>query len=257
VVRAQVRLIDHLLVDRLGKPMGFADPGVVTLDPAVGTGTYLIGVIEHALSRIEESQGEGAIPGQATVLAENLHGFELMAGPYTVSELRISRALLDKGATLPQEGIHVYLTDTLESPNALPPKLPHFYQPIAEQHSRALKVKSHVPVIVCLGKPPYDRHSAVQAEDENNLSRYGGWVRFDDPSSGETKKDKQGRPRKIETAQGRLSEREKHSILRDFIQPRSMRAMAFISRISITCMSTSGAGLCGRASKTKRPRDRA
>lgn len=33
VVRAQVRLIDDLLVNRLGKPLGFADPGVVTLDP--------------------------------------------------------------------------------------------------------------------------------------------------------------------------------------------------------------------------------
>ena len=38
VVRAQVRLIDDLLVNRLSKPLGFADPGVVTLDPAVGTG---------------------------------------------------------------------------------------------------------------------------------------------------------------------------------------------------------------------------
>ena len=44
VVRAQVRLIDDLLVHRLGKPLGFADAGVVTLDPAVGTGTYLLGV---------------------------------------------------------------------------------------------------------------------------------------------------------------------------------------------------------------------
>ena len=36
VVRAQVRLIDDLLVRHLKKPLGFADPGVVTLDPAVG-----------------------------------------------------------------------------------------------------------------------------------------------------------------------------------------------------------------------------
>ena len=44
VVRCQVRLIDDLLVNHLNKPLGFADPGVVTLDPAVGTGTYLLGV---------------------------------------------------------------------------------------------------------------------------------------------------------------------------------------------------------------------
>lgn len=38
VVHAQVRLIDELLVKRLNKPMGFADPQVITLDPATGTG---------------------------------------------------------------------------------------------------------------------------------------------------------------------------------------------------------------------------
>ena len=70
VVRAQVRLIDDLLVRRLSKPLGFADPGVVTLDPAVGTGTYLLGVIEHALGRVKEEQGPGAVAGQATALAQ-------------------------------------------------------------------------------------------------------------------------------------------------------------------------------------------
>lgn len=45
---------------------------------------------------------------------------------------------------------------------------------IAEQHARALEVKSKVPVIVCLGNPPYDRHEA--ATDENT-ARSGGWVR--------------------------------------------------------------------------------
>ena len=177
VVRAQVRLIDDLLVNRLGKPLGFADPGVVTLDPAAGTGTYLLGVIEHALGRIEAEQGAGAVPGQATTLASNLHGFELMVGPYAVTELRVSRALRDRGASLPQDGAHIYLTDTLESPHAKPPQLPLYLRPIAEQHTKALKVKSKVPVIVCLGNPPYDRHEAAS---EENKARTGGWVRWGD-----------------------------------------------------------------------------
>ena len=45
VVRTQVRLVDDLLVNRLGKTQGFADASVVTLDPATGTGTYLLGII--------------------------------------------------------------------------------------------------------------------------------------------------------------------------------------------------------------------
>ncbi len=102
VVRCQVRLIDNLLAKRLGKPLGFADPGVITLDPAAGTGTYLLGVIEHTLGRVEAEQGPGAVGGQATALAANLYGFELMVGPYAVTELRVSRALSDRGGGAPQ-----------------------------------------------------------------------------------------------------------------------------------------------------------
>lgn len=181
VVRCQVRLVDDLLTNRLGKPQGFADSGVITLDPATGTGTYLLGVIEHALGRIESEQGPGAIAGQATALARNLFGFELMVGPYAVTELRVSRALRDRGATLPPDGTCIYLTDTLESPHTEPPELPLFLQPIAEQHAKALNVKSNVPVIVCLGNPPYDRHEAATTD---NKARTGGWVRWGDSGKG-------------------------------------------------------------------------
>lgn len=177
VVRAQVRLIGDVLVRHLGKPLSFADPDVVTIDPAAGTGTYLLGVIDHALGRIEAEQGAGAVAGQATTLAENLYGFELMVGPYAVSELRVSRALRDQGAHLPDAGTHVYLTDTLESPHATPTQLPLFFWPIAEQRAKALEVKSAVPVLVCLGNPPYDRHEAARPD---NGDRTGSWVRWGD-----------------------------------------------------------------------------
>ena len=219
VVRAQVRLIDDLLVRRLGRPLGFADPSVVTLDPAVGTGTYLLGVIEHALGRVKAEQGEGAVPGQATTLAENLYGFELMVGPYAVSELRVNRALRDYGATLSETGTHIYLTDTLESPHAEPPKMPFILKPIAEQHEKAIKIKNAVPVIVCLGNPPYDRHDAVDTESEDNLSRYGGWVRFTEPLPGNKYKDDRGRDRELKTPKSRLAKRQELAILKDFIAP--------------------------------------
>jgi hypothetical protein len=221
VVRAQVRLIDDLLVNRLGKPLGFADPGVVTLDPAAGTGTYLLGAIEHGLGRVEAEQGAGAVAGQATSLAANLYGFELMVGPYAVTELRVSRALRDRGAMLPKDGTHIFLTDTLESPHAEPPHavMGFAQKAFADQHKRATHVKAEVSVIVCLGNPPYDRHEAVDIEDEYNLSRYGGWVRFGESLSGNTKKDKTGRERIIQSAKMRLAERERQSILRDFIAP--------------------------------------
>ncbi len=177
VVHAQVRLVDDLLTNRLRKTLGFADQDVMTLDPAAGTGTYLLGVIEHALGKVEIEQGQGAVPGKASTLAANLYGFELMVGPYAVTELRVSRALHDRGASLPKDGTHIYLTDTLESPNSVPPALPFILQSIADQHARAIKVKKSVPVIVCIGNPPYDRHEATS---ETNRARTGGWVRWGD-----------------------------------------------------------------------------
>ena len=180
VVRAQVRLVDDVLVSRLRRPLGFADPGVVTLDPAAGTGTYLLGVIEHALGRVEAEQGAGAVAGQAAALAKNLCGFEVMVGPYAVSELRVSRALRDRGAP-PGTAARVYLTDTLESPRAEPPQLPLFMRPISEQRVKALAVKREAPVIVCVGNPPYDRHEAARAD---NGERTGAWVRWGDDGKG-------------------------------------------------------------------------
>ena len=177
VVRAQVRLVDEILTTRMARRLGFAEENVVTLDLASGTGTYLLGVIDHALARVEEVEGAGAVPARATHLAENLHGFELMVGPYAVSELRVTQELAARGATMPADGPHVYLTDTLESPTATPRTAPLFYEPIAQEHARAMQVKESVPVLVCLGNPPYDRHGATHEEGQ---TRAGGWVRYGD-----------------------------------------------------------------------------
>lgn len=175
VVRCQVALIDEILSRELGQTMGFVEPGVVTLDPALGTGTYLLGIIDHALSRVEAEEGPGAVRGGARSLARNLHGFEWMVGPYAVAQLRFARAIMAHGAALPPAGVGIYLTNTLESPHTRPPAPPLFHKPIAEEHKRALKVKDSEHVLVCLGNPPYGRHEAAQ---EANHSVTGGWVRY-------------------------------------------------------------------------------
>src|SRR6516162_1104195 len=46
VVELQVRLVSELLEQHFDKRLGFADDGVVFLDPAVGTGTYLVAAIK-------------------------------------------------------------------------------------------------------------------------------------------------------------------------------------------------------------------
>ena len=88
VVDQMVRLAEEPLVTKLGKPKGFLDPSVTTIDPAMGTGTFLHSIIEHVAEKVTETEGPGAVPGTITELASRLIGFELQLGSYTVAELR-------------------------------------------------------------------------------------------------------------------------------------------------------------------------
>jgi hypothetical protein len=172
-------LIDEILRNEFGKEMGFVEAGVATLDPGVGTGTYLLAIIDHALSRVEKEEGVGAVKGGVRSLIHNLHGFEWMVGPYAVAQLRYSQALTKYKVSLPDTGTGIYLTNTLESPHIKPPAPPLFHKPIAQEHERALKVKDSQHVLVCLGNPPYGRHESA-AVDGSNRETTGGWVRYGD-----------------------------------------------------------------------------
>ena len=174
VVRCQIRLVDEILSQHLGKEMGFVEPGVATLDPAVGTGTYLLAIINHALKRVSKDEGPGAVKGAAQSLMKNLHGFEFMVGAYSVAQLRFTRALTSHDVSIPKSGPGIYLTNTLESPHTKPPTPTLFHEPIAAEHERALKIKDAETVLVCVGNPPYGRHEAITKE---NHALTGGWVR--------------------------------------------------------------------------------
>lgn len=184
IVHCQVRLVAELLATHFDAEYSFVDDKVVTLDPATGTGTYILAAVQHGLEQIAAARGPGARVGAATTAARNVHAFELLVGPYAVAHLRLTQQIVAEGAALPADGVHVYLTDTLESPNAAPPgHLPFPYRRLAEEHRRALKVKQETKVLVCIGNPPYDRQT-IQADEEETEHRKGGWVRFGDPSPG-------------------------------------------------------------------------
>ena len=160
VVNAQVRLVGTLLRERFGKPRAYADDDVILLDPAVGTGTYPLGAIDYGLEQVASHDGPGAVPGRASVLARNVHAFELLVGPYTVAHLRLTQRIRDAGGEVPSEGVHVYLTDTLESPDhALTGQIPLALQRLGVEHERARAIKTHTRVLVCIGNPPYDRQA--------------------------------------------------------------------------------------------------
>ena len=131
VVELQVRLASELLEKRFGKKLGFADDGVVFLDPAVGTGHVPVAAVKNGLEKVRLRSGPGAVPARARQMAENLHGFEILVGPYAVAHLRLTQAPRRRDQrrqslrATPDEKLdktaEYYLADTLESPNKAPP----------------------------------------------------------------------------------------------------------------------------------------
>ena len=182
VVRCQVSLAAELLRTRFAKSLGFADDDVTVLDPAVGTGTYPLAVLEHASRSVSTRFGAGAVAARLAGLADRLHAFEILVGPYSVAHLRISQRLRDEGVT--NASANVYLTDTLESPNSHSEFSESLLQEkINRDRNRAQQVKRDVPIVVCLGNPPYDRE---QREPDEEGRRKGGWVRFGEEGSDES-----------------------------------------------------------------------
>lgn len=201
VINAQVRLTAELLETRFHKRLSYADEGVVFLDPAAGTAAYPLAAAQYALQQAAARFGEGFLAHAASRCAENIHAFENMVGPYAVAHLRFTQLLTSHDGTLPRDGIHVYLTDTLESPHLEPPTLNIFARRLTEEHRRAQRVKKHTRVLVCMGNPPYDREQAEAGERPVHL-RKGGWVRHGDPDPAH-------------------AGRRTRAILQDFIEPAS------------------------------------
>jgi len=200
VVEFQVRLVSEVLEKRFKKKLGFADDGVVFLDPAVGTGTYPVAAIKHGLEKVANRSGKPAVPARARQMAENMYGFEVLVGPYAVAQLRLTQALEGaindaKAAGEPEEKLgnrlKIYLADTLESPNRAPPGgLDLTHKALTNEHESARRVKNGGEILVCLGNPPYDRQTIE--EGDTTTKRKGGWVRFGDQVKGAAKQEEQG-----------------------------------------------------------------
>ena len=174
VVRFQVRAIDQLLREELGADEGLADPNVSILDPATGTGTYLLGVFMEVAERLERERGRAAVAGALRDLAKRSFGFELLVGPYAVARWRLATYLHEHGvAAAPQ----VVLTDTLAPPSTDPAVHPRFgflSQALTEERADANRVKREQPIQVILGNPPYERTN-LRADDAADGAETGRW----------------------------------------------------------------------------------
>ena len=183
VVGCQVRLAAELLRTRFGKSDAFADKAVHVLDPAVGTGTYPLAIIDHAAETIAERYGLGMVKENITKLADRLEAFEILVGPYAVARLRIAQRLHQAGAT--GKAARVYLADTLTSPNTAEEfSASLLSQAMTDDRKAAQQVKSERNITVCIGNPPYDRGKKGEAGSADGT---GNWVVHGDGTPEETR----------------------------------------------------------------------
>ncbi|MGW9494189.1 type ISP restriction/modification enzyme [Streptomyces prasinus] len=166
VVEEMIRLTEDVLRTRLGREHGFADDDVRIVDPAMGTGTFLHTVIERVAEQAAERHGPAMARDAVQRLASRLYGFELQMGSFAVAELRASDLLKKYGVPVPEGGLNLFVTDTLDNPYAEEEYLASTYEALARSRRRANKVKADTPITVVAGNPPYD----------DKAEGRGGWV---------------------------------------------------------------------------------
>jgi hypothetical protein len=171
VVRYMVGALDRALRESLGTA-GLRDQSVTILDPATGTGTFLLGVAERVREQ-EAAAGPGMAPLALQDLAGRMFGFELLVGPYAVAHYRLHHALRAVAPTLAMPRLGVYLTDTLAEPNAAAPAGPLGFVAagIADERHEANRIKTEQPILAIIGNPPYRR-----LEEGENRTLVGDWM---------------------------------------------------------------------------------
>jgi hypothetical protein len=179
VVRVMVRLVDEGLrsTDRFGLPDGLGAPEVTIADPAMGTGTYLLGILRRIAEATEADQGPGGVPGVTEAAIKRLIGFEIQFGPFAVAQLRLLaevQELLGPKASAGAPPLRLFVTDTLANPYIKEEWIPAILGPLAESREQANAIKREEPITVVIGNPPYKEKAKGQ----------GGWIEAGSPEAG-------------------------------------------------------------------------
>ena len=176
VVRYMVRRADAVLrdPDGLNLPDGLADPAAFVLDPAAGTGSYLIEAARVIYERRIAQGEEPAMAGDAVreALTTRVFGFEILTAPYVVAHLQLALLLRELKAPLSaRQRCGVFLTNALtgwrrEKDGTSRKQDQTLFQMEADG---ARRVKQREPVLVIFGNPPYDAFASVDTKEETKL----------------------------------------------------------------------------------------
>ena len=148
--------------------VGPDSPFVQILDPATGTATFLVEVIDviHRTltakwqqQRLTEEQQRAAwndyVPNH---LLPRLHGYELMMAPYAIAHMKIGLKLYETGYRFgSEERVRVYLTNALEpaSDEGKQMAFADWAPALAHEAQAVNTVKREQRFTVVIGNPPY------------------------------------------------------------------------------------------------------
>jgi hypothetical protein len=182
VVSFMVRFVDQLLRTKHTKRRGFGSYELVVVDPAMGTGTFLVDIVDLVAKAGLEDEGD-VVGSNVRQLAGRLIGMEKQAGPFAVAGLRLHEAIHHHGTDPPAGGMRLYLADTLDDPRDEERRLAgidqptvgsspfQFYRDIKSSREEANRVKTTERVYVVIGNPPY----------RDKAKGFGGWIEKGSP----------------------------------------------------------------------------
>lgn len=171
VVDYIVKSVDWLLRNKFDKAKGLADESVNLLDPATGTGTFLMSAIQEIHSNVKKENialGDEMVTREfnkvvLSHILKHFYGFELLIAPYAIAHLKLTLeverlgfdfALTRNDGDPDNDRFKVYLANTLDDPNKPPQKIFGFNS-IPQESENAREVKKNAPILAIVGNPPY------------------------------------------------------------------------------------------------------
>ncbi len=190
VVRYMVKRVDTVLREELDVPDGLADQNVYVLDPACGTGAFLVEILNCIEQTLRDKGEDALVPLEIRrAVLERIFGFELLPAPFVVAHLQLGLFLQKVGVPLSDRGDEreqVFLTNALtgwEPPQEPKRKLP--FPGLEEERDAAERIKRERPILVILGNPPYDGFAGVAIDEERALTNAYRTVKHVPPPEGQ------------------------------------------------------------------------
>ena len=142
------------------------DPFVKILDPATGTGTFLVEVVDHVhhtmIARWQAQRRRSATIARlwntyvTRHLLPRLVGFELMLGPCAIAHVELRAKLAATGYRWSSDDrLRIHLTNALEAPGTPTGPAERLPATLLREMRAVEDVKSQAGMTVVLGNPPY------------------------------------------------------------------------------------------------------